>query len=57
MKIVKRQSKGTYKSKVNGKEYHYYNYYLELENGKRIQVKCAFDKDYVALDTVCVYER
>lgn len=54
--IVKRQSKKTYKNK-DGKERHFYNYYVELENGKRIQVKPAFDKDYVVLDSVCLYER
>lgn len=54
--IVKRQSKKTYKNK-DGKERHFYNYYVQLENGKRIQVKPAFDKDYVVLDSVCQYER
>lgn len=56
MKVVKKQSKKTYKAK-DGKERHYYNYFLQLENGKRIQIKCSFDKDYIALDTVCEYER
>lgn len=54
--IVKRQSKKTYKNK-DGKERHFYNYYIQLENGKRVQIKAAFDKDYVVLDSVCKYER
>lgn len=56
MKIIKKQSKATYKNK-NGKECHFYNYYVQLENGKRVQIKAAFDKDYVVLDTICEYVR
>lgn len=56
MKIIKKQSKEMYKNK-NGKEVHYYNYYVQLENGKRIQIKCAFQDDYRALDCVAEYVR
>lgn len=56
IKIIKRQSKKTYKND-KGKERHFYNYFIQLENGKRIQVKAAFDKDYVVLDAICEYER
>lgn len=54
--IVKRQAKKTYKGK-DGKDRHFYNYYAQLENGKRVQIKCAFEKDYVVLDAICKYER
>lgn len=56
MKVIKKQSKQTYVAK-NGKEYHYYNYYLELENGKRVQIRCSFVKDINTLDAIAVYER
>lgn len=54
--IIKRQAKKTYTTK-DGKERHFYNYYVQLENGKRVQVKCAFDDDYRVLDAVAKYER
>lgn len=54
MKVIKKQSKETYKNK-NDKECHYYHYYLELENGKRIQIKPAFKEDYKSLDLVSNY--
>lgn len=57
MRLIKRQSKQTYVSKQNGKEYHYYNYFLELENGKRVQVRVSFARDIAILDAVAVYER
>lgn len=55
MKLLKKQSKQTYKND-KGKECHYYNYFLVLENGKRIQVKPAFKQDTRALDCVAEYE-
>lgn len=55
MKLLKKKSKQTYKNKA-GKESHYYNYFLELDNGKRIQIKPAFKDDNKALDTIAVYE-
>lgn len=57
MRIVKKQSAQTYKSKKSGKDAHFYNYYLEFDNGKRIQVKCAFKDDVKLLDLISVYER
>ena len=51
MKIIKVISKQTYTGK-NGKTYHYNNYAIVLQNGKKIQIKPAFVKDYARLDTV-----
>jgi len=51
MKIIKVISKQTYTGK-NGKQYHYNNYTIVLQNGKRIQIKPAFVKDYATLDAV-----
>lgn len=56
MKLLKKQSKQTYKNK-NGKEVHFYNYYIESDNGKRIQIKCAFKEQSVLLDMIAEYER
>lgn len=55
MKVIKKQQAKTYKAK-NGKEYHYYSYYLETENGKRILIKPVDNKDYAKLDMVSTYE-
>ena len=54
MKIVKTKSKQTFKNK-EGKEKHYYNYWLQLENGTRIQIKCAFKTDNPKLDVISEY--
>lgn len=51
MKIIKKMSKSTYKG-ADGNERHYYNYYLQLDNGKRITIKCAYKDDYRLLDFV-----
>ena len=51
MKIIKVISKQTYTGK-NGKTYHYNNYAIVLQNGKKIQIKPAFVKDYATLDAV-----
>lgn len=56
MRIIKKQSKTTYKLK-SGKEGHYYNYFLEADNGKRIQIKCSFIGDISRLDMISEYER
>ena len=57
IKLVKKQSKNTYKNS-KGKEVHYYNYFLVLENGTAIQIKCAFPKkDNSRLDVVATYEK
>lgn len=55
MKLIKKQSKGMYKNK-EGKEVHYYNFFLETENKKRIQIKPAFKADARALDVLAEYE-
>lgn len=55
LEIVKLQSKNTYKNK-EGKEVHYYNYALKLENGKRIMIRTSFAKDIKYLDAVAKYE-
>lgn len=55
IKIIKKQSKQTYKNK-EGKEVHYYNYFIQCENGKRIQVKPAFKDDSKAIDVIAEYE-
>lgn len=54
MKVIKKQSKNTYKNK-EGKEVHYYNYYLITDNGKEIAIKCTYSEDYKRLDMVAVY--
>lgn len=56
MRLIKRQSNQKYKNK-NGEEKHYYNYFLELDNGKRIQVKPSFVDDKRTLDAVAEYEQ
>ena len=48
-KIVNKDKKYTAK---NGKEYCSTNYYLVLDNGKYIPIRCAFGKDYALLDCV-----
>ena len=56
MKIIKKKSEKTYTNK-KGKECHYYNYYIELDNGKRIQVKASFVDETKLLDMVAIYEK
>ena len=53
-KLLKVRSKQTYKGK-DGKERHYYNYFLELDNGKRYQIKPSFEKDLAVLDALAEY--
>lgn len=55
MKLIKKQSKQTYKNK-EGESKHYYNYFLQLENGKRVQIKPAFVDDSRTLDAVAELE-
>lgn len=54
MQILKIRSKKTYTGS-DGKEHNYYNYYLELDNGNRIQIKAAYKDDYAKLDTIAQY--
>ena len=56
MRLIKVQSKKTYVGK-DGKEHHFYNYYLEMNNGKRVQIKAAYNDDYAKLDLVAEYVR
>lgn len=57
VQIIKRQSKQKYVNKKTGKEGHYYNYFVQAENGKRIQIKCAFNDDVKALDMIATFEK
>lgn len=56
MQVIKVQSKKTYKTK-DGKELHYYNFYLECDNGKRIAIRCVNADDVKRLDMVSTYVR
>ena len=56
MKVVKKQSPKTYQDK-NKKEHHYYNYFLQCDNGKRILIKPVNKDDYSRLDMISEYER
>jgi len=51
MKLIKVISNKTYVAK-NGKTYHYQNYFIVLQNGKRIAIRPSFSKDYAILDIV-----
>lgn len=55
MRLIKKQSKQLYKNK-EGEEKHYYNYFLQFENGKRVQVKPAFKEDTRTFDAVAELE-
>lgn len=57
MKLIKKQSKQTYVNSKTGKESHYYNYFLEVDNGKRIQIKASYKDDVKLLDLISTYER
>lgn len=57
MKLIKKQSKQTYVNSKSGKEAHYYNYFLEIDNGKRIQIKASYKDDVKLLDLLSIYER
>lgn len=56
MRIIKKQGKKTYKGK-DGQEHKYMNYYVELDNGKRIAVRTVNASDLKVLEGVAVYER
>lgn len=49
MKLIKVIRKETYKG-INGKNYNYKNYYIELNNGKFIAIKPTFKQDYKTLE-------
>ena len=56
MRVIKRQSKKTYQGK-DKKDYHYINYFLELDNGKRVAIRTFKVADLATLDAVANYER
>lgn len=56
MRLIKRKSKQTYTSKKTGKERHFYNYFVELDTGARIQIKAVFEDDVRLLSAMCSYE-
>lgn len=53
MKLIKVIKKETYIGK-NGKTYAYSNFYIELDNGKRIAIKPTFSDDYRALEIASI---
>lgn len=56
MQVIKRKAKKTYKGK-DGKEHPYINYYLELDNGKRVAIRTFEVEDLKVLDGVAIYEK
>ena len=56
MRLIKKQSKKTYQGK-DKKDYHYDNYYLELDNGKRVAIRTFKVEDLKTLDAVAINER
>lgn len=56
MRLIKRQSKATYVSKRSGKECHYYNYFIEFDNKKRVQINANFKEDVRVLDVMAIFE-
>ena len=55
MKLTKYQSKKTYKSEKDGKEHHFYNYQLVLDNGTRVLIKPVNREGYATLNAVAEY--
>lgn len=54
--IIKRKAKGTYEDTKNKKIRHYYNFYLQFENGVRIQVRGNDKQSRIVLDDLSKYE-
>lgn len=54
IQIIKIISKKTYISSTSGKECHYINYYIKLENGVLIPFKPSFDKYYETLNAIAI---
>ena len=54
MKVVKVQSKKTYTNK-DGKEKHYYNYYLVLDNGCSVPFRTVNLSDRKVIDAISEY--
>ena len=55
MRIVKRKSNKTYTGQ-DKKEHAIYNYYVELDNGKRVAIRTFNTSDLRVLDGVAFYE-
>lgn len=56
MTIIKKLSKKTWTGK-DSKEHHYVNFYVQLDNGKRIAIRTVNANDLKVLEGVAVYER
>lgn len=57
MKVIKVRSEKTYENKAK-KVCNYYNYYLVLDNGRKVQIKASFPKnDNAVLDAISEYVR
>lgn len=56
MRIIKRKSNKTYIGKVDKKEHVIYNYYAELDNGRRVAIRTFNPTDLKVLDGVAFYE-
>lgn len=54
MKVIKKQG-ASYTDKNNQQRY-YDNYYLVLDNGTRIAIRCSFSNDYAKLSTIAEFE-
>lgn len=54
--IIKKQSKKTYEDEKSKKIKHYYNFYLEFDNGVRIAVKGVDKQSRIVLDDLSKYE-
>ena len=55
MTVIKKKGKKTYKGKDN-KEHNYINYFLQLDNGKRIAIRTVNASDLKVLEGVAIYE-
>lgn len=56
MQVVKKISKKTWVGE-DKKERHYVNFYLQLDNGKRIAIRTVNASDLKVLEGVAIYER
>lgn len=52
MKLISKVSKNSFTTK-KGVETNYVNYYLVCDNGKSIQIRCAFKEGYNSLPFLC----
>lgn len=54
VKVVKKQ--GNVYTDKNGTERRYDNYYLQLDNGELIAIRCSFTSDYPVLSAIAEKE-